>query len=76
MRLTWIEYYAPFKRYAWLVIDRAGHDYRQNFEVMLVNERYRIVRRKNSSGWNSSDLGDRLVFWTSVVGAIILIVIL
>ena len=52
------------------------HDYRQNFEVMLVNDRYRIVRRKNSSGWNSSDLGDRLVFWTSVVGAIILIVIL
>lgn len=52
------------------------HDYRQNFEVQLVNERYRIVRRKNSSGWNSSDLGDALVFWTSVVGAIILIVIL
>ena len=52
------------------------HDYRQNFEVLLVDERYRIVRRKNSSGWNSSDLGDRLVFWASVVGAIILIVIL
>jgi hypothetical protein len=40
------------------------HDYRQNFEV------------KNSSGWNSSDLGDRMVFWASVVGAIVLIVIL
>jgi len=52
------------------------HDYRKNFEVMLSDEHYRIVRRKNSSGWNSSDLGDALVFWTSVVGAIILIVIL
>jgi hypothetical protein len=52
------------------------HDYRQNFEVMLSDEHYRIVRKKNSSGWNSSDLGDALVFWTSVVGAIILIVIL
>jgi hypothetical protein len=52
------------------------HDYRQKFEVMLSDEHYRIVRKKNSSGWNSSDLGDALVFWTSVVGAIILIVIL
>ena len=52
------------------------HDYRQNFEVMLSDEHYRIVRKKNSSGWNSSDLGDRMVFWASVVGAIVLIVIL
>jgi hypothetical protein len=52
------------------------HDYRQNFEVMLSDEHYRIVRRKNSSGWNSSDVGDALVLLTAVVGAIILIVIL
>lgn len=52
------------------------HDYRQNFEVMLVDERYRIVRRKNSSGWNSSDVGDALVLLTAVVGAIFVIVIL
>jgi hypothetical protein len=52
------------------------HDYRQNFEVMLVDERYRIVRRKNSSGWNSSRVGDALVLLTAVVGAIVLIVIL
>ena len=52
------------------------HDYRQNFEVMLSDEHYRIVRRKNSSGWNSSNVGDALVLLTAVVGAIILIVIL
>jgi|LakMenE18May11ns_1017448.scaffolds.fasta_scaffold6623609_1 hypothetical protein len=40
------------------------HDYRQNFEV------------KNSSGWNSSDVGDALVLLTAVVGAIFVIVIL
>lgn len=33
-------------------------------------------QKKNSSGWNSSDLGDALVFWASVVGAIFVIVIL
>ena len=52
------------------------HDYRQNFEVMLSDEHYRIVRRKNSSGWNSSDVGDVLVLLTAVVGAIFVIVIL
>lgn len=31
---------------------------------------------KNSSGWNSSDLGDALVFWTCVVVAIVMIAIL
>ena len=36
------------------------HDYRQKFEVMLSDEHYRIVRRKNSSGWNSSRVGDAL----------------
>jgi hypothetical protein len=33
-------------------------------------------QRKNSSGWNSSDVGDVLVFLTAVVGAVVLIAIL
>ena len=49
------------------------HDYRKNFEVMLSDEHYRIVRKKNSSGWNSSRVGDALVLLTAVVGAIVLI---
>ena len=52
------------------------HDYRKNFEVMIIDERNRIVRKKNSSGWNSSDVGDALVLLTAVVGTIFLIVIL
>jgi len=52
------------------------HDYRKNFEVMLLDEHYRIVRKKNSSGWNSSRVGDALVLLTAVVGAIVMIVIL
>jgi hypothetical protein len=51
------------------------HDYRKNFEVMLLNDRYQIVRKKkkNSSGWNSSDVGDALVLLAAVVGAIVMI---
>lgn len=33
-------------------------------------------QKKNSSGWNSSDVGDALVLLTAVVGAIVMIVIL
>lgn len=33
-------------------------------------------QKKNSSGWNSSDVGDALVLLTTVVGAIFVIVIL
>ena len=47
------------------------HDYRKNFEIELLNGRYQIVR-KNSSGWNSSDVGDALVLLTAVLGAIII----
>jgi hypothetical protein len=25
MRMTWVKYFAPFKRYAWLIIDDDGH---------------------------------------------------
>lgn len=32
--------------------------------------------KKNSSGWNSSDVGDALVLLTAIFGAILLIVIL
>ena len=32
--------------------------------------------KKNSSGWNSSDVGDALVLLTAVVGAIFVIAIL
>lgn len=52
------------------------HDYRKNFEAMLVNDRYSNDRRKNSSGWNSSDVGDALVLLTAIFGAILLIAIL
>ena len=42
MRLTWIEYYAPFKRYAWLVIDRAGYHnwfkYKKDAEIFFKEE--------------------------------------
>lgn len=46
------------------------HDYRKNFEVMLIDGRYQIVR-KNSSGWNTA-----LLIHSVVLGAIVVLIAL